>query len=256
MSSAAYQKNKRTRAEKHLLVRAIAVGTFLTAVVCLLDQFGALSSIGIENFFYDQRVRLCQFFRPLPTDKIVHIDIDDGAIETIGRWPWKRSLLADVVDELSLARAKVTAFDIILSESQEPTRDEKGVATDHDEILAEAIRRAGNVLVPTSLMLEKPVEETDQIKAAEEWLSLHLGWSREELNERLATQSIPPIGPDDYVHALRTAMQKRVQTELSPFQPWGNDRLVETLLPDIARQGKNAPAVQYLKQAISVVEVV
>ena len=39
------------------------------------------------------------------------IDIDDAALETIGRWPWPRSTLAEIVDEVRLAGADVLALD-------------------------------------------------------------------------------------------------------------------------------------------------
>ena len=75
----------------------------------------------LENWLYDHRALYFQHFTPPPTDRLVHLDIDDAALETIGRWPWPRSTLADIVDEVRLAGADVLALDVIFREPQAPT---------------------------------------------------------------------------------------------------------------------------------------
>ena len=104
----------------------MAIGLLLTAFVIALDSAGKLD--WLDRTFYDLRVRVCQFFHKAPTDRLVHVDIDDGALETLGRWPWPRRVLADVLDELKAAGVKAVAFDVIFSERQAPTRDDAGVA--------------------------------------------------------------------------------------------------------------------------------
>src|SRR5262249_51393628 len=42
----------------------------------------------------------------------------ERSLAVVGRWPWPRSVLADLVTRLSAAGAKVIAFDILLSEPQ------------------------------------------------------------------------------------------------------------------------------------------
>jgi adenylate cyclase len=50
--------------------------------------------------------------------------IDDKSIAELGRWPWSRSRLAAVVQQLRVAGARVIAFDILFSEPEEhPARD-------------------------------------------------------------------------------------------------------------------------------------
>lgn len=46
------------------------------------------------------------------------IDIDDRSLKVEGRWPWPRSRLAQLVDELQNQGAAVIAFDILFSESE------------------------------------------------------------------------------------------------------------------------------------------
>src|SRR5262245_44807539 len=102
------------RTEKRLLHRTVILGLGLTAVVILLDWVGGLEPF--ERYLYDHRARYCQFFSPPPTDKIVHLDIDDDSIERIGRFPWNRTILAQMLDEIRLAGPKVVGFDVMFSE--------------------------------------------------------------------------------------------------------------------------------------------
>ncbi|HMB95450.1 MAG TPA: hypothetical protein VKK61_05375, partial [Tepidisphaeraceae bacterium] len=63
------------RIEKRLLMRTIVLGVFLTLAVIVADYVGLLDPF--ERYLYDQRARYCQFFTPPPTDRIMHLDIDD-----------------------------------------------------------------------------------------------------------------------------------------------------------------------------------
>ena len=53
-----------------------------------------------------------------PGGEVVIVAADEKSLATLGRWPWPRSILADVVTKLSDAGAKVIALDILLSEPQ------------------------------------------------------------------------------------------------------------------------------------------
>ena len=114
-----------------------------------------------------------------PGDQVVIVAADEKSLATLGRWPWPRSVLADLVTALSDGGAKVIAFDILLSEPQ--VEGELRVAdqlrerftalglsplggvgqalnqemdalvkkSDHDGRLEEAIRKSGRVVLPT-----------------------------------------------------------------------------------------------------------
>ena len=51
-------------------------------------------------------------------DDVTVIAIDDDSIENIGRWPWSRTVLAEMIKKLDAAGAKVIANTILLSEPQ------------------------------------------------------------------------------------------------------------------------------------------
>jgi class 3 adenylate cyclase/CHASE2 domain-containing sensor protein len=78
---------------------------------------------------------------PAPSDRIVHVDIDDPTLETVGRWPWPRKILADALSELDALGARVIVLDILLSDPQEPQYLADGTLVDHDAVLAETLGR-------------------------------------------------------------------------------------------------------------------
>jgi signal transduction histidine kinase/CHASE2 domain-containing sensor protein len=64
--------------------------------------------------------------------------IDDASLERYGRWPWKRSLLAQVVRAASAEHPKALGLDILLSEAEDETNDCE---------LAKALKDAGNAVL-------------------------------------------------------------------------------------------------------------
>lgn len=71
----------------------------------------------VENIAYDSGVRLT-YRNPNATDKIAIIAIDDQSIEKIGRWPWPRNVLANMIEKLAAVKAKVIGLQIFLTEPQ------------------------------------------------------------------------------------------------------------------------------------------
>src|SRR5438876_4658692 len=148
---------KRIKIERRLVVDSTLFGVLLTLFVAAADGFGWLAPL--ERWFYDQRAARCQHWMPKPTDRLVHVDIDDAALESVGRWPWHRGVLADVLDEINTAGAKAIGLDLLLSEPDEPQwlqlPDGNFERVDHDARLAEAMKRAGNVLVAARLPFDR-----------------------------------------------------------------------------------------------------
>src|SRR5262245_46001967 len=105
-----------TRIQRRVLLRGLIVGALLTVFVVFADVAGFLDVP--EKICYDLRARHFQFFTPPPTDRLVHVDIDDRALEAIGAWPWPRAKLAAILDEMHLAGVKAVALDVLFSEPQ------------------------------------------------------------------------------------------------------------------------------------------
>jgi eukaryotic-like serine/threonine-protein kinase len=89
------------------------VGLIISVVVLFLGNGDLLQSL--ERKAYDMAVAMTS---RTPSDKIAVIAIDDQSIANIGRWPWSREIMADMVEKLSGAKAKVIAPIILYSEPQ------------------------------------------------------------------------------------------------------------------------------------------
>jgi len=70
-------------------------------------------------------------------EDIIIIAIDDKSLQEIGRWPWDRDDFADMINQLE--DAKVVGIDVAFFEESYP---------DEDKALVEAVKQAGNVVLP------------------------------------------------------------------------------------------------------------
>lgn len=73
----------------------------------------------LDNLGYDLQLRthvLTGTLKPAP--QVAIIDIDDNSLKAEGHWPWPRSKLAALVNELNKQGAAVIAFDIFFSEQE------------------------------------------------------------------------------------------------------------------------------------------
>jgi adenylate cyclase len=106
----------------YLLVVVLAY-VLMLALGGLLAPFRA----NLENLVFDQYQRWRP--RPYTFDQPVRIiDIDDESIRRIGRWPWPRRTMASLVDALTKANAAAVGFDVLFSEKDQPSEDEKACA--------------------------------------------------------------------------------------------------------------------------------
>ena len=139
----------------------VAVGLGLTAAAIVLHASGVTERIELLGFDYHVR----HFSRIPGSDTIVHIDIDDDALDRVGSWPWPRDVQAELIGILGELGAERIVMDIVWSEPRSaevrlPTLDpyaeiegeldlagefsQENVVRPDDE-LAGAIAAAGNV---------------------------------------------------------------------------------------------------------------
>ena len=161
---------------------------FVALVFSLLFLIGVINGAGflerLEHIAYDAGIQ-ASHRSPGSAENIVIVAIDEESIQKIGRWPWPRSVLAEVVEQLSAAKAKVIGLQIFLSEPQTDAglgfirrlgaalgkSAQKGEVGDllrqaeqdlnTDRRLAEAIPAAGNVLLPMHFTFGRPVGKPD-----------------------------------------------------------------------------------------------
>jgi len=69
----------------------------------------------------DVRMRLPH--RVMPDNRLVFVDIDDKSIELLGRWPWPRSRLAEVIRILDGAGPWGIFVDVLFAEETSPEND-------------------------------------------------------------------------------------------------------------------------------------
>ncbi|MDH5633741.1 MAG: serine/threonine-protein kinase [Gammaproteobacteria bacterium] len=162
------------------LVVAVVFGAAHLGNLGILEQF--------ETIAYDNGVRLT-FRTPGATNKIAIVAIDDASIERIGRWPWPRKELADMIDRLAKAGSKVIGLQLSLTEPQTDPglkhirkireyvdSELKGAPRgalrsmliraesdlDSDNRLARSIPTANNVFLPMFFTLGEPLGNPDK----------------------------------------------------------------------------------------------
>ncbi|NOT60178.1 MAG: CHASE2 domain-containing protein, partial [Acidobacteria bacterium] len=79
-----------------------------------------------------------------PND-IVIVAIDEACLARYGRFPWARTLLAQVLDKVAATQPRAIALDVLFSDVTNEA---------DDAVLASAIQRAGNVIVAAQLVNE------------------------------------------------------------------------------------------------------
>jgi adenylate cyclase len=95
--------------------------TLIPLVFALLHASGILH-IGVlqrlDDIIYDGRLRATM--PSSPDERIVIVDIDEKSLADVGRWPWGRNRLADLVTELmERQNAALLGFDVVFAEPDE-----------------------------------------------------------------------------------------------------------------------------------------
>jgi adenylate cyclase len=144
--------------------------TLIPLVFALLHALGVMP-IGVlqrlDAIIYDARLR---WTMPKTLDeRIVIVDIDEKSLAEVGRWPWGRNRLADLVDELfDRQKVALAGFDVVFAEpddssglkqlrrlAQAELKDEPGFAEmlnqlqgtlDYDSVFAKSLRQRPVVL--------------------------------------------------------------------------------------------------------------
>ncbi|SNS95103.1 sensor domain CHASE2-containing protein [Noviherbaspirillum humi] len=120
----------------------IGMSVFIAFIAAWLGSFNGIGRV--DQILYDKMVLL----NPVKhRDDILIIDIDDKSLREVGRWPWKRSTHAALIEQLAQAGAKVIGMDILFTEP-EPVSD--GDRVGGDQALALALRRQGKVVLAMS----------------------------------------------------------------------------------------------------------
>jgi adenylate cyclase len=140
------------------LIAGVSLGVGAAGIILLLASAGLLETVDLKT--YDWRMRTAADLRarsgqPLAHPDIVLVEINDASIRElaplVGRWPWPRALTGLLIDYLNRGKPKSIAVDVGF---WEPEREaayrflgEEMTSARSDQALADAVRRAGNVIL-------------------------------------------------------------------------------------------------------------
>ncbi len=123
--------------------RTLAIIGLAVLAVFALELFGLHLLKPFENRLVDAFVRN-QAASATPDSDLVIVNIDEKSLfnmqKDAGRWPWPRSVHADLIDGLSAQKPRAIVFDIMFSE---PDLQPQG-----DQALAQAAAKYRNVYFP------------------------------------------------------------------------------------------------------------
>jgi adenylate cyclase len=111
------------------------IGFFMTALMAVLSFIEFPPMETLEEYLYDYRFKIRGTVTP--PENIVIAAIDEKSLGSLGRWPWNRDKIAQLVKRLFEEGAEIIVFDIFFFEKEK-----------NDRVLGHAMRRAGNVLLP------------------------------------------------------------------------------------------------------------
>jgi adenylate cyclase len=123
-------------------------GLLPTLVAAVLSLFRPPALISLEYAAYDHLVRWTPTRQP--SGKVVIVDIDERSLASVGQWPWRRDIVARLVERLLDRGAGIVALDIMFPES-----DRYAAAPDRspDDILSDTLKR-GRVILGYGLLSE------------------------------------------------------------------------------------------------------
>src|SRR5262245_44531639 len=135
------------------LTRAICVLLLFALVPLRILDPPPLEEVRLRTFDFYQNLRP----RETMSRPVVIVDIDEASLKDIGQWPWPRTIVADLVTQLTQLGAAAIAFDVIFAEPDrmspsiavtsfrnldDDTRNKLNSLPSNDEVLAEAIQRS------------------------------------------------------------------------------------------------------------------
>ena len=172
-----------------------------------------------------------------PRNPVVVIAVDAKSLDELGRWPWSRSLLAQLIQQLDAAEVRAIGLDVIFSERETPIeasalRLARRALEDHgsaEPAAVEEIRRldAALAVADTDAALVAAIRESDRVVP---------GYF-------FRTGSGEGADAQDLAKALRAIRRSQVSIARAPVQsraPILTCTGLETNLPEIQRAARRS----------------
>lgn len=126
---------------------------FIVVVIIVFSGFNVFGNVkhNMEDRFYQKEGKILS--------DIVILGIDTQSINEIGKWPWPRSIMAELTEIVSKGNPSVIGFDILFTGSSFNSEDDKR--------LTETLEKAGNVVIATKGTLNETAYHDNRINASE-----------------------------------------------------------------------------------------
>ena len=125
------------------------IGSSITILITGLMLLNLSPINALEDRLLDYRFKIRGAVKP-PKDIIIAA-IDEKSIDMLGRWPWDRNIMADVVKKLKSLGVRIIVFDIIFSEAEK-----------NDTLFSKAMTDAGNVILPVFFEFDSESDIPDE----------------------------------------------------------------------------------------------
>lgn len=184
---------KKASLEKKELFLSLALTAGILVLLAINPTFFEL----IELKIYDISLQLRRESKPDSNIAIVAIDEKSLRAPELGRWPWSRGRIAEIIERLNSAGAKVIALDIVFAEP--------------DKTSAEAKRGLEKALQKLELMdlgkTQIPEVELNKAVKILSSLKLRVDFTEEELR-RLSNLTEVPRLLNEYREFLKSSIEK------------------------------------------------
>ncbi|MDX2164037.1 MAG: adenylate/guanylate cyclase domain-containing protein [Gammaproteobacteria bacterium] len=128
----------------------------------------------LEDLIYDVRLNSWLPAKPVAKNPIVIVDIDEKSIREIGRWPWSREKLTQLVQKMYAQGATVIAFDMLFSEP-ESLQDCKPGTVNQDLLFKNILEQGRDKVILGSFLSNEHEVSIGQLpKPSVELIPLHL----------------------------------------------------------------------------------
>ncbi|OGW11921.1 MAG: guanylate cyclase [Nitrospinae bacterium RIFCSPLOWO2_12_39_16] len=125
------------------------IGSSITILITGLMLLNLSPINALEDRLLDYRFKIRGAVKP-PKDIIIAA-IDEKSIDMLGRWPWDRDIMADVLKKLKGLGVRIIVFDIIFSEAEK-----------NDTLFSKAMTDAGNVILPVFFEFDSESDIPDE----------------------------------------------------------------------------------------------
>ena len=148
--------------DKSTILIAVIISLLCSLISALLYLWSPAFIEELDLRLSDVRFR--QRGEVQPNENIAIIAIDEKSINEIGRWPWSRDKIAEIVNSLNEYNAGIVSFDVVFSEEQDNLPDAKlGKAIDSsDNVILGYFFRDDSTDAPDTVSLD--IHERSKIK--------------------------------------------------------------------------------------------